>query len=473
VKFGEVAYRRSPIPVQTLLLNLKAVELYLERYGPKFRRLFDQFVERQWRPMAEQAAYQDEQLRRLIQHAYESVPYYRDVMNERGLTPSDFKGTGDLPKLPVLTKDDVRRHHHRLMSTKYPKLLLRHGHTSGTTGSPLDFHYDINTCVIHHVADWRYKLGAGLTYGQPYASVLGRVIVPISQDRPPFWRKNYINNQLFMSSFHLKRENLPYYFDKLSAANVQTIEAYPSTAYLLARYLLDTGQHFPLKSVLTSSETLFDDQRAAIESAFRCKVFDAYGMAERVVFATECDQHSGLHLNTDYGYVEYLDSQDRAASPGALAKVVATGLHNFAMPLIRYTTGDASALKSGTCRCGRGFPLVESVTTKWESIVTLPDGRLISPSVLTHPFKPMKNVRESQLIQERIDELIVKIVRREGYSDRDDAALIAGFHERLGDQIKIRIVHVDSIPRTNNAKFRWVISQIPPSFAGTAAERVG
>jgi len=70
VKFGEVAYRRSPIPVQTLLLNLKAVELYLERYGPKFRRLFDQFVERQWRPMAEQAAYQDEQLRRLIQHAY-------------------------------------------------------------------------------------------------------------------------------------------------------------------------------------------------------------------------------------------------------------------------------------------------------------------------------------------------------------------------------------------------------------------
>lgn len=473
MKLVEAAYRSSPILVQTLLLNLKAIELYFERYGPKFRRLFEQFNEHQWHSRVEQKSYQDERVRQLIEHVYEHVPYYREIMQAHKLTPSDFKSTADLPKLPVLTKDDVRRHFHRLISTKYPKLLRRHGHTSGTTGSPLDFYYDINTCVVHHVADWRYKHSAGLTYGQPYASVLGRVVVPIAQQRPPFWRKNYINNQLFLSSFHLKRENLPYYFEKLAQANVRTIEAYPSTAYLLARYLLDTGQHFPLNAVLTSSETLFDDQRLAIETAFGCKVFDAYGMAERVVFATECEQHDGMHLNTDYGFVEYLDSQNQPAPPGALAKVVATGLHNFAMPLIRYTTGDASALKSGSCRCGRGFPLVESVTTKWESIVTLPDGRLISPSVLTHPFKPMKNVRESQLIQERIDELIVKIVRREEYSDRDDEALIAGFQERLGDQIKIRIVHVDSIPRTDNAKFRWVISKIPPSFAATAADRRG
>ena len=156
----------------------------------------------------------------------------------------------------------------------------------------------------------------------------------------------------------------------------------------------------------------------------------------------------------------------------ALRNAQAAGLRSIQVPpelgrllgILVQATGARRVLEIGTLGGYSAIHLARALP---------PDGRLISPSVLTHPFKPMKNVRESQLIQERIDELIVKIVRREGYSDRDDAALIAGFHERLGDQIKIRIVHVDSIPRTNNAKFRWVISQIPPSFAGTAAERVG
>ncbi len=465
MKIAEMSYRRSPVPIQTILLNLKALELYFERYGRKFWRRYKEFDVRQWHSLVEIQAYQDAQLQRLVRHAYETVPYYHDLMHARRLAPDDIKTTADLPKLPVLTKDDIRHHRRRLISTRYPKYLLRHGHTSGTTGSPLDFYYDINTCVVHHVADWRYKFGAGLAYGEPYASLLGRVIVPIEWQRPPFWRHNYINNQLFLSSFHLKRQHLPYYFDALLKSNIRTLEAYPSTAYILALYLLETGQTFPLKSVLTSSETLFDHQRQAIETAFSCKVFDAYGMAERTVFSTECHHHQGLHLNLDYGVVEFLGADDCPTPPGRLAKIVATGLHNFAMPLIRYVTSDASALKTGPCDCGRGFPLMESVTTKWESIVTLPDGRLVSPSVLTHPFKPMHNIAESQIVQERTDELIVKVVRRPGYSHHDEQALLAGFNERLGDQVQVRVVYVDAIPRTDNAKFRWVISKIPPTFA--------
>ncbi len=107
---------------------------------------------------------------------------------------------------------------------------------------------------------------------------------------------------------------------------------------------------------------------------------------------------------------------------------------------------------------------MHSVTTKQESIVTLPDGRLISPSVLTHPFKPMHNIAESQIIQEKLDELIVRIVKRPAYSAADEALLIAGFNERLGGEVKIRIVYVNEIPRTANAKFKWVISAIRPTF---------
>lgn len=461
----ENIYRRSPIAVQTVFLNVKAIELYFERYGRKFRKLFDEFDKNQWRNTTELELYQDQQLRRIIRHAYETVPYYSDLMRSLKLRPDDIKSKADLPKLPTLTKEDIRRNSARLLSSAYPKALLRHGHTSGTTGSPLDFHYDIHTCVVHHVADWRYKNIGGVSYGEPYASLLGRVTVPLKQTRPPFWRRNYVNNQLFLSAFHLRKQNLPFYFEVLRSEGIRALEAYPSTAYILALYLRSTGQTFPLKCVFTSSETLFDYQREAIEAAFECKVLDAYGMAERVMFATECAEHHGHHVNSDYGITEFLDSQKQPVSPGRVGTIVATSLHNLAMPFIRYETSDASSAMTDTCRCGRGFPMMHSVATKQESIVTLPDGRLISPSVLTHPFKPMHNIAESQIIQEKVDELLVKIVKRPSYSAADEETLLSGFKERLGDDVKVRISYVDEIPRTANAKFKWVISRIRPNFA--------
>ena len=460
----ERVYQKSPYALQTAFLNLKACELYLERYGRKFWKLYEEFDKNQWLSQPSLEAYQNEKLQLLIKHVYSNVPYYAQIMKSLKLTPSDIKTREDLHKLPILRKEEVRKNLSTLVSAKYPKLLLRHGHTSGTTGSPLDFYYDIQTCVVHHVVDWRQKAWAGLKYGEPYASLLGRVIVPIPQKQPPFWRQNYVNKQLFLSSFHLTRNNLGYYFDELLRRSIQAIEGYPSALYILALYLLETGQTFPLRTILTLSETLYGDQRASIETAFRCKIFDHYGMAERVVFASECSEHAGHHLNLDYGITELLDSENEPIKSGKLGKIVATSLHNFAMPFIRYETSDASALKTQLCNCGRGFPLIADVTTKQESIVTLPDGRLISPSVLTHPFKPMHNIAESQIIQDRIDRLLVKIVKKAAYSEADEKALLAAFYERLGTQIEIVLEYVNEIPRTKNGKFRWVISKVSPTF---------
>ena len=157
---------------------------------------------------------------------------------------------------------------------------------------------------------------------------------------------------------------------------------------------------------------------------------------------------------------------------GRLGKIVATSLHNFAMPFIRYETNDSGALKTAMCPCGRGFPLMDDVTTKNESIVTLPDGRLISPSVLTHPFKPMHNVIASQIIQETVDELVVKIVKNDAYGASDEAMLLAGFRDRLGNRVRINVDYVSEIPRTQNGKFRWVISKVPVVVTGSAGEKV-
>jgi len=457
-------YSNSPIFLQNFLLNIKACELYFERYGKKFRNCFKEFDKNQWLSEIELCEVQNSKLGDLVRHAYDNVQYYREIMNSMKLVPADIQSVEDLHKLPILSRDHVKKNAKALISKSYPKMLLRHGHTSGTTGSPLDFHYDIQTCVAHLAAVWRQKNWAGMGFNDEIATFQGRVIVPLHQKKPPFWRKNYINKQLFFSSFHLNMQTLPCFFDKLNEENIKFIEGYPSNIYILALYLLKKKQTFPVRAVLTSSETLFENQREAIEKAFQCKIFNYYGMAERAVFASECPEHSGHHLNSDYGITEFLDSNDEPVEKGKFGRIVATSLYNYAMPFIRYQTNDSCSLKIDKCPCGCNFPLMDDIATKNESIVTLPDGRLISPSVLTHPFKPIHNIIESQIVQEEIDKLTVRVVRGEKYTRQDEDKLLAAFHERLGGQVSIDIQYVTTIPKTKSGKFKWVVSNIEPSF---------
>ena len=462
--FLDKIYNHSPIFFQTLMLNSKALELYVERYGKKFWKQYEQFENNQWMSHTEMINYQEKKLQKLISYAFQHVPYYHNLMRSHNLTPNDFKTVKDLTKFPILTKKIIKTNYKNLISDECYGYRLRHGHTSGTTGTPLNICYDIKTCVVHHAADWRQKNWAGLKYGEPYASLQGRVVVPLKNKKPPFWRQNYVNNQLFLSSFHLSEKNIPAYFEKLFKLKIDFLEGYPSTIYILALYLKKHSQTFPLKAVLTSSETLFPYQRNLIEKIFCCKIFNFYGMAERVIFATECPCHKGMHLNLDYGITEFLDNNHEPVSNGSLGKITATSLHNFAMPMIRYQTNDVGALKNESCGCSRGFPLMDDITTKNESIVTLPDGRLISPSVLTHPFKPMQNIAESQIIQHSQDHLEIKIVKTIQYSLADEKKLVSEFKNRLGNNIKITISYVDEIHRTSTGKFKWVISKVEPRF---------
>ena len=256
-------------------------------------------------------------------------------------------------------------------------------------------------------------------------------------------------------------ENMAYYLEKLEKFGPKVIEGYPSTVYILARYLNQKGTTLPLRAVLTSSETLFSYQKEEIEKAFHCKIFDFYGLAERVIFATECSTHDGKHLNCEYGITEFVDENGRPAPAGQSGRMVGTSLHNLGMPMIRYVTSDQSFLKSEPCPCGRSLPLMDAVTTKQEDLVLTPDGRWISPSVLTHPFKPMKNILESQIIQEKLDQIVIKIIRSPEYNETDSARLIEGLRERLGESVEIKLDFVDHIGRERSGKFRWVISKLP------------
>lgn len=446
------------------MLNGYAIKIHRERYGKRFREKFRELQQNEWLGYEAMQEYQHNKLQLLIKHAYESVPYYRRIMDDRKLKPDDIRIANDLKKLPVLTREDVKKNARDLISTGFRKRALIPGHTSGTTGSPLEFFWDQNMCVYNNAADWRQKNWAGLRYGERHAVLLGRMIVPRKRMRPPFWRMNYLHNQLWLSSFHMSEENLGHYVKKLRKFKPKVIEGYPSTVYILAKYLESREMSFPVTAVLTSSETLFQTQRETIERAFGCKVFDFYGLAERVIFATECDKHEGRHLNMDYGITEVLDDKGEPVREGQMGWLVGTSLHNYAMPFIRYKTNDISAILEKKCSCGRAFPLMEDVTTKAEDIVVTKDGRHISPSVLTHPFKPLHNIKISQIIQEDLDLIRIKIVKGPGYTAEDTKKLLAAFYDRVGRDMTVKVEFVKSIERTSSGKYKWVVSKVPLKF---------
>ncbi|MCD6162709.1 MAG: phenylacetate--CoA ligase family protein [candidate division Zixibacteria bacterium] len=460
----EKLYNNSPVFFQNIGISLYGLKIYLREYGKKLQIELDKLDKSQWYSINELKEYQSEKLRKLIKHSYNHVPYYRNIMDSRRLKPDDIKTIKDLYKLPVLTKNDIKHNLNELTANNYKPSQLIKGHTSGTTGTPLQFYYDKHACLVKNAVDWRQKNEGEIDIGDKIALFLGRVAVPITQGKPPYWRTNWILNHRFYSSFHLSSNNIDKYIDDLERFQPAAFEGYPSTAYIIARFLLSKNKSLPLKAVFTSSETLFPQQREVIEKAFKCPLYDFYGMAERVIFATECSAHEGHHLNMDYGITEILNKDNEPASDSEMGRIIATGLHNYAMPLIRYQTSDVTALKKNECSCGREFPLMEDVTTKAEDVITTKDGRLISSSILTHPFKPMRYVAESQIIQEDLEHIRIKIVKLPGYKDDDTKYLLNEFIKRVGDDMKIDIEFVESIPRTKMGKFRWVISKVPLGF---------
>jgi phenylacetate-CoA ligase len=133
------------------------------------------------------------------------------------------------------------------------------------------------------------------------------------------------------------------------------------------------------------------------------------------------------------------------------------------MPLLRYVSNDVSAMKTAACSCGRGLPLMEDVTTKAEDILALADGRMISPSVLTHPFKPMHTVEASQIVQDDYDSIEIRVVPGPGYSEADTRHLLREFRQRLGEGVHVRVTQVPELERSRSGKFKWVISRVSGS----------
>ena len=231
------------------------------------------------------------------------------------------------------------------------------------------------------------------------------------------------------------------------------LRAYPSTAYELAKMVLEQQLTVRFPLIMTSSERLYPVQRELIERVFGGRVFDLYGMAERVVFAAECE-HGRMHVNPEYSVVEIVDSAGHATD--GIGHLVGTTLHNLAMPLIRYQLSDTAQWDRRPCPCGRSYPVIHDLTGKVEDDIFDLDGHAVSPSVVTFAFKGVKGIARAQVAQIAAAQWVVRVVPGPDCEAAVADQLLHNFRESVSRRLNIRVDLCAAIANLPNGKFKWV-----------------
>lgn len=336
----------------------------------------------------------------------------------------------------------------------YPWTIV--GKTSGTTGTPLTVIRSVRSIMWANAFKKRHWTWSGFREGMPVATLRGDLVVPVEQQAPPYWFYNRYNNHLVFSSRHLRPACMEAIADKLEQFSPVVLEAYPSTAAELARYLKERNRRIAIPYVYTGSEPLYDYQRELIQTRFEAKIMDHYGMAERVAYATECE-FGNMHLNTDYSYVEIVDADGNHTDD--YGYVVGTTYHNLTMPLLRYRLQDRAKWKRGRCSCGRVYPMIERVVGKYEDLIYASTGSPVSASLVTFVFKEMQHIQKSQVAQVAPSRWEVRVVPTEGFSDLDRQQLIKRFLTLVDPGLTIDVVLRKDIPRTEAGKYQWVVNE--------------
>ena len=455
-------YNHIPPRLQETLIAVRERARKTIREGSYFWRVVKEITATQWLSEPELVQLQTERTRALIRHALQYVPYYRELLNQNGWTPSRFDTPSDILKLPLLTKQQIAANPKAFVSER-PFTWRFQASTSGTSGTPLTLYQDIRAIVRENAFLHRHLQWAGFKHGERRAWLRGDMVVPIGQQEPPFARINRVANMLMLSSYHLSFDRAESYFQSLISFDPVVIQAYPSSIGFLASYLEATGKEYEgrsLRAIITSSESLSADQKRLVERRFGCSVFDHYGSAERVILGGTCERGS-LHIESDYGLTEWLPTSDGDY------ELIGTGFNNQLMPLIRYRTGDRAVLSEpgSSCPCGRSMPVVNRIVGRMDDYIVMEDGRRVGR--LDHIFKGAKFVAEAQIVQREVGAIEILVVPSvSGTQMTGELEKIQrNAYERLGEEARIDLRLVDQIPRTGNGKLRLVVSELTHSAA--------
>lgn len=403
--------------------------------------------------------YQNKRLKKLLIHAYDTTEYYRRIFDEYKFNPRKYDNPGNLKKLPLLSKDDIRTHIDGMVSNKFSPDELHSSETGGTTGVKMKFYRD-NYCLNAKEAGlYRFEKWTGWNIGERMG-----LIWPAQQDYVGHWTwKSRLKNELFnrqvvFPAAVLDKKAISDFIFQLQSRKPSMIRAFTSPMHEVAKYIIQHQPKVPqLKGIITTGEPLYTNQKDDISRAFGCKVLDSYRSREAGPIAQECNVQDGLHINAECVFIEIIPCEEMHSCSADIGEIVITDLLNYGMPLIRYRMGDLGQLNLTQCKCGRGLPRIQNIQGRTADLFYSPEDKRIAAGALVLYLvdEAPGDIGQVQIIQDRIDHIIIRMTK-----DPQPSSGLMEYQKKtvkrlFGNQMEVSFDLVEQIPRESSGKYRF------------------
>ncbi len=413
------------------------------------------------------ADYQLAELRRVVAHAYTNTAGYRALFDEAGVHPDEIRTLDDVRRLPFVTKEMIRDHLERFSAPVPDRYYVT---TGGSTGIPVGMYRDPVSFGKELASKAHQYARIGWREGDRQFVIRGLKID--GEDHVEFVPDF---NELRCSTYQFTPEAMEIYRRYACIYRPQWLRCYPSSGYLFARFLLDTGREFPdLQGILCSSESLYDFQKQTLRAAFPgARVFSHYGHYEMAVLAGFCEFQDTYHVLPQYGYAELVDHQGQpVTTPGQVGEIVATSFIMSATPFIRYRTQDLALFLGWSCpACGRPYQVWERIEGRIQEFIVTAKGRYISPTMINMHDDTFDSVKQFQFYQKEAGKVIFRFIPRGTCDDLTVQTMAAKLRWKLGDDVELVMERVDDIPLTSRGKHRFLVQELKLSCADPALMR--
>jgi len=421
-----------------------------------FRKALDFYAlhRNQWKAPQAIREVQERKLKHLINHAYENVPYYRELLDSSRLSPRDIGTVQDLQKLPLTSKRQLQDLplKEKIARNVDPKRCESFV-TSGTTGIPLRVYYRPADWSLLNLCLERALFASGM---KPWDRRTTFTAHPNTRKRQPWYRYLGLLRRRDISVWNSAER----WLEETRNWEPQVLIGYVMVLKLLAQCIRERQINDVTPRIVFSGSGVLDDfTRRFLGSVFKAKIVDFYGSYEAGYIAWECEQCCGYHICADMIIVEIL-KDGKPASPGQEGEVVITNLHSYAMPFIRYRQEDVAVLSPDKPLCGRNLPLLKNIQGRADDCVILRNGRKMTSQPFYHAIEPASGIRRWRVVQENINTLRVEIEPDADF-DLNSRQMIENNLKRLvTDNMEVEISLVDSIPADPSYKFRQVTSKV-------------
>ncbi|KAF5091280.1 phenylacetate--CoA ligase [Methanospirillum sp. J.3.6.1-F.2.7.3] len=416
-----------------------------------------------WDPRIEEMPVSDLQklqyklLKTLVYRVYSFSPFYHRRMKEAGVHPDDINSLADITKLPFMYKKDLRDTYPDGMIMSEQEELVRYHVSSGTTGKPTVVGYTKND-----IYNWTESLARALT-----SAGLGRGdVMQVSYGYGLFTGGlglHYGAERIGATVLPTSVGNTERQIELMQDLKVTAIACTPS-------YLLHMGEVAEKMGISIKNDTLLrkavvgaepwsEQMRIRIKDSLGVDAYDIYGTSELSgPLFCECEYQQGFHVWGDLIYPEILDPDSQEPlPPGERGELVVTMLQKDGLPIIRYRTGDVTAIREEPCPCGRTHPRLERLSGRVDDMLII-RGINVFPSQIEHALLGIPEVAEHFMIEvDRIgalDEMLIKVeLAKEAFSDKISDLMRTRRHvekilkSALNVQVSVELTEPGTLPR--------------------------